>query len=317
MSAELLRVEGLEVRFKTRDGGAIRAVDGVDLVQAERQTIGVVGESGCGKSTLARAILRLLAPSAGRVLFRGRDLSTLSPARLRAVRRDIQLVFQDPLASLDPRWTVGRTLEEPFVIHGVGTPAERQQRVAELLRIVGLGPEAAERFPHEFSGGQRQRIGIARAIALRPALVILDEPVSALDVSIQAQILNLLEDLKAELGLAYLFISHDLAVVRSVSDRVAVMYLGRIVESGPADAVFERPMHPYTEALLAAIPRPDPERKRPPHVPGEPASPEHPPPGCPFHPRCPHAFDRCRSEAPAPRGVGAGHEVRCHLHPEA
>jgi len=314
----LLAVEGLVTRFPVKGGGVIRAVDGVDLTLSTGETLAIVGESGCGKSTLARSVLRLVEPSAGRVRFAGEDVLTLPPTALRRLRRDMQLVFQDPMASLDPRFSVGRSLAEPLVVHGIGDRAERRRRVAELLRLVGLDPEAAARYPHEFSGGQRQRIGIARAIALEPKLVVLDEPVSALDVSVQAQILNLLSDLKERLGLSYLFISHDLGVVHAVADRVAVMYLGRIVEVARVERLFAAPAHPYCQALLAAVPRPEPGRRRERTVPkGEPPSPEHPPPGCPFHPRCPHALDVCRSAMPEPRqipGSSDGHTVRCHLY---
>lgn len=322
MTVPLLEVEGLVTRFAVKGGGWIRAVDGVDLALPRGGTLAVVGESGCGKSTLARSILRLVEPSAGRVRLDGEDLLALPPAALRRRRRDLQLVFQDPMASLDPRFPVGRSLAEPLLVHGVGGGrAARRARVLELLGLVGLDTAAAERHPHELSGGQRQRVGIARAIALEPKLVVLDEPVSALDVSVQAQILNLLLDLRERLGLAYLFISHDLGVVRAVADRVAVMYLGRIVEEAPADALFEAPAHPYTQALLDAVPRPDPARRRAGRAPpplGEPPSPERPPPGCPFHPRCPEAMAVCRVEAPAPRPPAGGdglRAVRCHLHP--
>ena len=315
MSAEpLLAARGLVTRFPLPGGGAVQAVGGVDLDLWPGETLAVVGESGCGKSTLARSLLRLVEPAAGTVRFAGRDLLGLRPAELRRLRRDLQLVFQDPMASLDPRFTIGRSLAEPMAVHGVGTAAARRARVAELLALVGLDPAAATRYPHEFSGGQRQRIAIARAIALEPRLVVLDEPVSALDVSIQSQILNLLMDLKARLGLTYLFISHDLGVVSAVADRVAVMYLGRIVELAPADRLFAAPAHPYTRALLAAVPVPDPTRRRAKApVLGDPPSPEHPPPGCPFHPRCPQAVAVCRTELPEPAPVAAGHLARCHL----
>jgi peptide/nickel transport system ATP-binding protein/oligopeptide transport system ATP-binding protein len=314
-SADLLEVEGLVTSFPVPGGGRIQAVREVSLRLAQGETLAVVGESGCGKSTLARSILRLVEPSAGRVRFAGEDVLALPRRALRRRRRDMQLVFQDPMASLDPRFSIGRSLAEPFAIHKVGRRAERPARVAELLRTVGLDPEAASRYPHEFSGGQRQRIGIARAIALAPRLLVLDEPVSALDVSIQSQILNLLLDLKERLGLSYLFISHDLGVVRAVSDRVAVMYLGRIVETAPVEALFAAPAHPYTQALLDAVPLPDPTRRRRREpVRGEPPSPEHPPPGCPFHPRCPRAMEVCRVSMPAAVRLAPGHEVRCHLH---
>ena len=317
VNAPLLEVEGLDVRFAGRAGGVIHAVSDVSLTQAAGETLGVVGESGCGKSSLGRAILRLVPATARRLHFAGEDLLALSERALRRRRRDMQLVFQDPFASLDPRFTIRRTLEEPFIVHGVGSRAERRARIEALLDQVGLDPAAADRYPHEFSGGQRQRIAIARAIALRPRLVVADEPVSALDVSIRSQILNLLLDLREALGLAYVFISHDLAVVRLVSHRIAVMYLGRIVELGTAEQVFERAAHPYTQALLAAIPRPVPRQQRQrAHLTGEPPNPEHPPPGCPFHPRCPRAAAICTAELPplaAHAAADARHAVRCHF----
>ena len=319
MTAEtdFLRVEDLATHFPVA-GGRLRAVDGVSFVQARGETLGIVGESGCGKSTLARSILQLLRPTAGRVLFEGTDLVGLPARRMRALRRHLQIVFQDPMASLDPRFSVGRILEEPLVVHGFGPRPARRARVAEMLEKVGLDATAAARYPHEFSGGQRQRIGIARAIMLEPKLVVLDEPVSALDVSIQAQILNLLADLRDSLGLSYLFISHDLAVVRAICDRVAVMYLGRIVEEAPTETLFEAPAHPYTEALLAAVPRPEPGgRRRRIAVTGEPPDPAHPPPGCPFHPRCPKAMPECRIRAPALHRLADGRRVACHLHEPA
>ncbi len=312
--SELLRVEELSTRFPVQ-GGVIHAVEGVSFTQRSGETMGIVGESGCGKSTLARSILQLVRPSSGRVLFEGTDLVGLSARRMRALRRHLQIVFQDPMASLDPRFTIGRILEEPLVIHGFGSKATRRARVAAMLEQVGLDPTAASRYPHEFSGGQRQRIGIARAIMLEPRLVVLDEPVSALDVSIQAQILNLLADLRESLGLSYLFISHDLAVVRAICDRVAVMYLGRILEEAPTEQLFAQPAHPYTEALLSAVPQPEPgARRRRVVVSGEPPNPEHPPEGCPFHPRCPRAMPVCRREPPGMRALGDGRRVACHLH---
>ncbi len=299
-------------------GGRIHAVNGVSLRQERGETIGIVGESGCGKSTLARTVLRLIEPTSGDLRFDGEDLLALSPRALRQRRRDMQIIFQDPFASLDPRVRVGVSIAEPLLIHRLGRRPERTRRVAELLDLVGLGAEAAERYPHEFSGGQRQRIGIARAIAAGPKLVIADEPVSALDVSIQSQILNLLVELRARLALSVLFISHDLAVIRYISDRVAVMYLGQLVEVGTAAAIYEQPAHPYTQALLSAIPQPDPARRRQRIVlEGDVPSPEQPPPGCAFHPRCPQAMDRCRTEPPAERNLGtdaAPHLVRCHLY---
>ncbi len=317
--APLLELVDVAMHFPSKDGrGVVRAVDGVSLALARGETLGIVGESGCGKTTLARLMLRLIEPTRGQMRFAGDDLLALGPAALRARRRDMQIVFQDPYASLDPRLSVGSIIAEPLAIHGVGVRRERRQRVAELLALVGLEADAAARYPHEFSGGQRQRIGIARAIALEPKLVILDEPVSALDVSIQSQILNLLMDLKERLHLSYVFISHDLAVVEHVSDRVAVMYLGRVVELTSTPALYAKPAHPYTQALMSAAPAPDPERRRQRIVlGGEPPSPESPPPGCPFHPRCPQAMERCKSEVPVLRDIstpGAPHHVSCHLY---
>jgi oligopeptide transport system ATP-binding protein len=300
-----------------RDAGRIHAVDGVSFDILEGETLGLVGESGCGKSTTGRALLHLVKPTAGEVRFQGRDLARLTPAELRRERRHMQMIFQDPFASLNPRLTVGRALEEPLEIHGLLSPAERRDRARELLALVGLDARAAFLYPHEFSGGQRQRIGIARALATRPRFLVADEPISALDVSIQAQVVNLLCDLKASLGLTYLFIAHDLAMVRHISDRVAVMYLGQVVELASRDALFARPLHPYTRALLAAIPRADPELARRPRalLEGEAPSPLAPPPGCRFHTRCPFATDLCRSQEPELRDLGAPgspHQVACH-----
>ena len=315
----LLEVEGLAKRFRGASGrGLVRAVEGVNLMLQPGETLGIVGESGCGKSTLARLMLRLIEPDAGRVRFAGEDLLGLGPRALRARRRDMQIIFQDPYASLDPRLTVGTIVAEPLTIHAIGSRMERRQRVAQLLATVGLEPDAAKRYPHEFSGGQRQRIGIARAIALEPKLVIADEPVSALDVSIQSQILNLLIELKGRLGLSYIFISHDLSVVEHVSDRIAVMYLGRIVEASDTESLYRNPAHPYTRALLSAIPQVDPEKRRRRIVlAGDIPNPEEPPPGCAFHPRCPDATERCRREAPETRDIGTTerpHRVSCHLY---
>ncbi|MFQ5784113.1 MAG: ABC transporter ATP-binding protein [Alphaproteobacteria bacterium] len=314
----LLAVRDLAKHFRAAGGAVIRAVDGASLALAGGETLGVVGESGCGKSTLGRTILRLLEPTAGEIVFDGADLLALDPRALRAARRDMQMIFQDPFASLDPRLRVDAIVAEPLVIHGIGSRRERRRAVAELLETVGLDADAATRYPHEFSGGQRQRIGIARAVALKPRLIIADEPVSALDVSIQSQILNLMVDLRHRFGLAYIFISHDLAVVEHVADTVAVMYLGRIVEYAAADDLFARPGHPYTAALISAVPEPDPARRRDRVVlKGDMPNPEDPPPGCPFHPRCPKAMDACRTTPPAETDIGAAgrpHLVRCHLY---
>lgn len=317
----LLRVRGLEVHFPIRDGlilnrtvGAVRAVDGVDLDVPRGGTVGLVGESGCGKSTLGRAILRLVEPTAGTVEFDGVDVASLRGEALRAQRQDMQMVFQDPLASLNPRQNVETILTEPLRAHGIAY--DRRTRVAELLDQVGLPASASSKYPHEFSGGQRQRIGIARAIALEPRFVIADEPVSALDVSIQAQVLNLLEELQQALGLTFLVIAHDLAVVRHVSDVVAVMYLGGIVEQAPSDDLYAEPLHPYTKALMSSVPVPDPvveaTRERI-LLTGDLPSPSNPPSGCRFHTRCPFAQEtRCDTERPALREVRPGHTVACH-----
>ncbi len=294
----------------------LRAVDGVDLELRPGETLALVGESGCGKSTLARLLLRLEEPTRGAVRFGGTDLWQMDAARVRSFRREVQLVFQDPYASLNPRMRVGSIVGEGLEIHRIGTRSDRRRRVRELLEQVGLSPEAASGYPHEFSGGQRQRIGIARALAVGPRVVVADEPVSALDVSVQAQILNLLQELKESQGLTYLLISHDLRVVRHVADRVAVMYLGRIVELADAGELFSRPLHPYTRCLLASVPVPDPARARvPTPVEGDMPSPVDPPPGCPFHPRCPEAFARCAAEVPVPSIAESARRVACHLYP--
>ena len=319
MSARpILEARALRRRFVTRRPlfGAptvVHAVDGVDLAIAEGETFAIVGESGCGKSTLARLLVRLIEPSEGAVHYAGSPIGALSEAALRALRAEVQFIFQDPFSSLNPRMTVGALIEEPLRTHGIGTPTERRVRVADLLARVGLRPDHADRYPHEFSGGQRQRIGIARAIATGPKVLIGDEPVSALDVSIQAQVVNILEDLKEAFGLTLVVIAHDLAVIRHMSDRVAVMYLGKVVETGSTADLFAGPKHPYTEALLAAIPIPAiGARRAAVAVDGDPPNPIAPPPGCRFHTRCPYATDLCRTEEPPLRAVGPNRQAACH-----
>ena len=317
-TTSLLQVDGLIKHFPVRRGllgrvkGAVRAVDGVDLQIARGETLGVVGESGCGKSTLGRLVLRLIEPTAGNVRLDGQPLGTLDAVALRARRREMQIIFQDPYASLNPRMTVGQTLAEPLMLHGLHKGRHRE-RVAELLHTVGLAPEHAQRYAHEFSGGQRQRIGIARALAAEPKLIVCDEAVSALDVSVQAQVVNLLQDLQQRYGLAYMFIAHDLAVVKHIATRIAVMYLGRIVEIGDKRALFASPRHPYTQALLSAIPLPEPGVRRERVVlAGDVPSPMNPPTGCHFHTRCPHARDLCSQQAPQLEDTGA-QSVACHF----
>jgi oligopeptide/dipeptide ABC transporter ATP-binding protein len=324
--SELLRVEGLEKHFPVTRGivfqkqvGSVKAVDGVDFVLNTGETLGVVGESGCGKSTMARCVARLLQPTGGKIIFEGQDITHLDRSAMRPIRREMMMVFQDPYASLNPRKRVGAIVAEPLEVHGIGTADERKRRVQELLEIVGLNSEHFNRFPHEFSGGQRQRIGIARALAINPKLIICDEPVSALDVSVQAQILNLLKDLQRDFDLTYIFIAHDLNVVRHISDRVMVMYLGRPVEIGDRNALYREPKHPYTGALLSAVPIADPElgRSRSAVVlQGDVPSPLNPPKACRFHPRCPRFVDgKCNVDEPllAPVGTSEGHLASCHF----
>ncbi len=306
----LLSVDGLRAHYDS-PGGLLRAVDGVSFSVAAGETVGLVGESGCGKSTLGKALLHLVRPTAGRIVFDGRDVGHLSEHDLRGYRRQVQMVFQDPFGSLNPRKTIGDILATPLAVHGLGDRRGRAARVGEALDRVGLPRDALRRYPHEFSGGQRQRLGIARALILSPRLVICDEPVSALDVSIQAQILNLLAAMKRDLGLSYLFISHDLSVVRYFADRVLVMYLGRIVESGSWATLWARPLHPYTRALIEAVPNPARRRHAAP-LGGDLPSARNVPSGCRFHPRCPLATARCAAEEPALRDVGAGQAVACH-----
>lgn len=319
----LLQVRNLKKHFPIRRGvfrrqvGAVQAVDGISFDIYKGETLGLVGESGCGKSTAGRTILQLIDPTDGEVIFNGDDLVSLKSGEMRKRRRHMQMIFQDPYSSLNPRMQVGTIVSEPLDIHGIGNAASRKERVQELLSVVGLNPYFVKRYPHEFSGGQRQRIGIARALATNPSFIVADEPISALDVSIQAQVVNLLDDLKAELGLTYLFIAHDLSMVRYISDRVAVMYLGRIVELGERDEVYDHPLHPYTQALLSAIPIPDPDVEATRNriiLEGEVPSPVDPPAGCRFHPRCAYATDICRQEDPEFRDMGTNgqHMVACH-----
>lgn len=321
-SAEaLLEVRDLKMHFPVKEGVFMRtgkynkAVDGVSFSIAPGETLGLVGESGCGKSTLGRCITRLYQPTSGQILFKGQDISRLSRRALMPFRRDIQMIFQDPMESLNSRHTVGDIIEEPLIVQRIGDSASRKRRVLELLDLVGLPARSVTRYPFEFSGGQRQRIGIARSIALNPELIVCDEPVSALDVSIQSQILNLLVDLQRELNLSYLFIAHDLAVVKHISDRIAIMYLGKIVETGPGEVVYRAPQHPYTQSLISAIPVPDPHRRSQRIVlKGDVPSPIDPPPGCSFHTRCPKATEICRQQVPQllERGADTGVAVACH-----
>lgn len=319
----LVKIDGLKKHFPIHRGllqrqvGAVKAVDGVSFDVLKGETLGLVGESGCGKSTTGRAILQLHAPTAGHVIFQGKDITQLKGETLRQMRAHMQMIFQDPYASLNPRMTVGEIVGEPLDVHGlVATRAEKQERVKRLLEIVGLNPYFANRFPHEFSGGQRQRIGVARALALNPSFIICDEPISALDVSIQAQVVNLLEDLQKEFGLTYLFIAHDLSMVRHISDRVCVMYLGKTMELASRNELYNSPLHPYTQALLSAVPVPDPlleaKRQRTILV-GDVPSPANPPKGCVFHTRCPIAKEECSARVPEWREARPGHWVACHF----
>jgi oligopeptide/dipeptide ABC transporter ATP-binding protein len=320
----LLEVSELKKYFPIVSGffnkvvGQVRAVDGVSFSLFEGECLGLVGESGSGKTTVGRTLLRAYKPTDGEIRFHHDgeevDIARASEDQLKTLRRHMQMIFQDPYASLNPRMTVFDIIGEPLMIHGVKNRTERETRVRDLMQQVGLNPQHLLRYPHAFSGGQRQRIGVARALSLNPRLIVADEPVSALDVSVQAQILNLLQKLRRDLGLTYLFIAHDLSVVRHIADRVAVMYVGKIVEMAPVDRLYAQPAHPYTEALLAAAPPPDPARREAPLLlPGEVADPSAPPPGCPFHPRCRHAQETCRSEVPALREIAPGHQVSCHL----
>lgn len=324
MTEPLLRVEGLKKYFPIRKGllsrvsGHVKAVDDVSFYVNEGETLGIVGESGCGKSTTGRMLMRLLEPTEGKVVFNGKDLTTISNDEMRKARREIQMVFQDPYASLNPRHTIEKILEEPLIVHGLGDSKARKKKVYEFLEIVGLSRYHGKRYPHQFSGGQRQRIGIARALMTNPKLIIADEPVSALDVSIQAQVLNLMQDLQKELKLTYIFIAHDLGVVRHISDRVGVMYLGKMVELGGSESLYDKPLHPYTQALLSAVPVPDPNFEREQVIiKGDIPSPSNPPSGCTFHTRCPFKMDVCTQVVPKFQEIEPGHSVACHLYDES
>ena len=321
MTEVLLKVDGLKKYFPITGGilgkqtGSVKAVDDISFWVNKGETLGLVGESGCGKSTTGRMLMRLIDPTEGQVVFEGKDLVTLSDNDMRKTRKDMQMVFQDPFASLNPRHTVEKILEEPLIVHGIGTKKERKQMVKEMLEVVGLSSYHAKRYPHQFSGGQRQRIGIARALMTRPKLIIADEPVSALDVSIQSQVLNLLEDLQEEFQLTYIFIAHDLGVVRHISDRVGVMYLGRLVEITEADKLYDKPHHPYTKALLSAVPIPDPDVKREQELlTGDLPSPANPPQGCAFHTRCKECMEICKTDRPVLKEIEPGHFAACHLY---
>ncbi|MFT4416703.1 ABC transporter ATP-binding protein [Fredinandcohnia humi] len=321
MQEPLLQVSDLKKYFPIKGGvlgkqvGEVKAVDGLSFFVNKGETLGIVGESGCGKSTTGRLILRLLEPTEGKVLFNNQEVTTLSKSELRKLRREMQIIFQDPYASLNPRHTVEKILEEPLIVHGIGDKTERRRRVKEMLEVVGLSSYHAKRYPHQFSGGQRQRIGIAKALMTNPSLIIADEPVSALDVSIQSQVLNLMEDLQKEFGLTYIFIAHDLGVIRHISDRVGVMYLGRIIELADSEKLYTKPLHPYTNALLDAVPIPDPDyKKESTGISGEIPSPSNPPTGCAFHTRCGQCMDICKTTRPEFKEVEEGHYVACHLY---
>ena len=320
---ELLKVEGLKKFFPIHGGvlnrqvGEVKAVNDVSFHVKKGETLGIVGESGCGKSTTGRLLMRLIDPTEGSIVFEDKEIMSMTKTELRKVRRDIQMVFQDPYASLNPRHSVQKILEEPLIVHGIGDKAERAKRVAEMMDVVGLSSYHLKRYPHQFSGGQRQRIGIARALMTKPKLIIADEPVSALDVSIQAQVLNLLKDIQKEFGLTYIFIAHDLGVVRHISDRVGVMYLGRMVELTDSEELYKQPLHPYTQALLSSVPIPDPDIKRDSIVlTGDIPSASNPPSGCAFHTRCPQAMDVCKTINPVYQEIKSGHYAACHLYGE-
>ena len=320
---ELLKVEGLKKYFPINGGilnrkvGEVKAVNDISFHVKKGETLGIVGESGCGKSTTGRLLMRLIDPTEGSIVFEDKEIMSMTKKQLRQVRRDIQMVFQDPYASLNPRHSVQKILEEPLIVHGIGDKRERAKRVAEMMDVVGLSSYHLKRYPHQFSGGQRQRIGIARALMTKPKLIIADEPVSALDVSIQAQVLNLLKDIQKEFGLTYIFIAHDLGVVRHISDRVGVMYLGRMVELSGSEELYEQPLHPYTKALLSSVPIPDPDVKRESIIlTGDIPSASNPPSGCAFHTRCPHAMEVCKTINPVYQEIKNGHYAACHLYGE-
>ncbi len=324
MAEQLLKVNGLKKYFPINGGilgrkqGEVKAVDDVSFYVKKGETLGIVGESGCGKSTTGRLLMRLMDPTEGSIVFEDKEIMNMSKSELKAVRRDIQMVFQDPYASLNPRHTVKKILEEPLIVHGVGNKAERRKLIQEMMDVVGLSTYHLDRYPHQFSGGQRQRIGIARALMTRPKLIIADEPVSALDVSIQAQVLNLLKDIQAEFGLTYIFIAHDLGVVRHISDRVGVMYLGKLVELANSEELYTNPLHPYTKALLSSVPIPDPDIKRERiELTGDIPSASNPPSGCPFHTRCAYAMDACKAVIPVYQELEKGHYAACHLYDDA